>query len=227
MSYEPYVTSPPDGDRGTRARRHVTVGCGRVMEAVIAEVPDAHRAFDDAHESRDLDAMCAAPLDQDVGMSTLPTVPQFGALLRSHIESVPEAARPAFLSGLERSAAARYRQWAEAAPEYGEVLLQCAAREDEIAELVAGLFPVSPEVQQAVDEALPAAVALYYEVFAPYDVLDQLYLQSEAELQGAQAWVGIAAGIDHEAARDTLARCTALEQQSAAAVKELLAGIHR
>lgn len=156
-------------------------------------------------------------------MPTLPTVPQFGALLRSHIASVPDAARPAFLSGLERSAAARYRQWAEAAPEHAEVLLACAAREDEIAELVAGLFPIAPDMQQAVDAALPAAVALYYEVFAPYGVLDQLYLQSEAELQGAQAWVGIAAGSDDAATRDVLARCTALEQESAAAIKDLLA----
>ena len=159
-----------------------------------------------------------------------PTVPQFGALLRSHIASVPDAARPAFRSGLERSAAARYREWAEAAPEYATVLLECADREDEIAELVAGLFPIEPDMQHAVDAALPAAVELYYDVFSPYDVLDQLYLQSEAELQGAQAWVGIAAGLDddaHAATRATLARCTDLEQQSAAAVKELLAGAGR
>ena len=160
-------------------------------------------------------------------MPTTPTVPQFGALLRSHISSVPDAARPAFLSGLERSAAARYREWADAVPDHAEVLLACAAREDEIADLVAELFPVEPDLQRAVDEALPAAVELYYDVFSPYDVLDQLYLQSEAELQGAQAWVGIAAGIGDDdasaATRATLARCTELEQQSAAAVKELLA----
>ena len=103
------------------------------------------------------------------------------------------------------------------------MLLECAAREDEIAELVAALFPIDPDLQQAVDDALPAAVAVYYDVFAPYSVLDQLYLQSEAELQGAQAWVGIAAGTDDPAAREVLARCTALEQESAAAVKALLA----
>ncbi len=155
-------------------------------------------------------------------MTTLPAVPQFGALLRSHLTSVPDVARPAFLSGLERSAAARYREWAEAVPEHSIVLLECAAREDEIAELVAGLFPVDAETQRAVDDALPDAVAVYYDVFAPYDVLDQLYLQSEAELQGAQAWVGIASGTDDTDARAVLARCTALEQQSAEAVKELL-----
>ena len=70
--------------------------------------------------------------------------------------------------------------------------------------------------------------AVYYDVFAPYEVLDQLYLQSEAELQGAQAWVDIAAGLPdgNASTRDVLARCTALEQQSAAAVKELLASVY-
>lgn len=161
-------------------------------------------------------------IDKDRAMPTLPEVPQFGALLRSHIASVPDAARPAFLSGLERSAAARYRSWAEAAPEHADVLLECAAREDEIADLVAALFPVDPDVQQAIDDALPAAVDVYYEVFSPYGVLDQLYLQSEAELQGAQAWVGIATTVDDAETREVLARCTALEQESAAAVKALL-----
>lgn len=156
-------------------------------------------------------------------MRTWPDVPQFGALLRSHISSVSDAARPAFLSGLERSAAARYRTWAEAAPEHADALLGCAAREDEIADLVADLFPISPEDRAAVDQALPAAVALYYEVFAPYDVMEQLYLQSEAELQGAQAWVQMAEAIDDPATREVLARCTALEEESSHVVKELLA----
>lgn len=153
----------------------------------------------------------------------MPEVPQFGALLRSHITSVPDAARPAFLAGLERSAAARYRTWAEAAPAHADDLLACAQREDEIAALVAGLFPISPADQAAVDAALPAAVAVYYEVFAPYSVEEQLYLQSEAELQGAQAWVQMSETVTDPAARDTLARCTTLEQESAHAVKDLLA----
>ena len=158
-------------------------------------------------------------------MPTWPEVPQFGALLRSHISSVSDSARPAFLSGLERSAAARYRTWAEAAPEHADALLACAAREDEIADLVADLFPISPDDRAAVDEALPAAVELYYDVFAPYDVMEQLYLQSEAELHGARAWVQMAEAIDDPATCEVLARCTALEQESSHAVKELLVGV--
>jgi hypothetical protein len=82
-------------------------------------------------------------------------------------------------------------------------------------------------MQRAVDDALPAAIAVYYEVFGPYSVLDQLYLQSEAELQGAQAWVGIAADVDDPTSRDILVRCTALEKESATAVKGLLASVTR
>jgi hypothetical protein len=156
-------------------------------------------------------------------MSTWPEVPQFGALLRSHISSVPATARPAFLSGLERSAAQRYREWAAAAPDHAEALLGCAAREDEIADLVAELFPIAPDDQAAVDEALPDAVAVYYDVFAPFTVAEQLYLQSEAELQGAMAWVGMAEQIDDPAVIAVLDRCTALERESSVVVKDLLA----
>lgn len=157
-------------------------------------------------------------------MTTWPEPPDFGALLREHIDRVPAAARPAFLAGLERSAADRYRAWAEAAPEHAAVLLECASREDEIAELVAGLFPISDTDQALVDQHLPAAIALYYEVFGPYTVPEQLHLQSEAELQGAQAWVNMSGRIDDPAVRDVLARCSALEEESSRAVKDLLAG---
>jgi hypothetical protein len=155
-------------------------------------------------------------------MTDWPAVPNFGAVLATHINAVPDEGQPAFLAGLERSAAARYRSWAEALPDHAEVLNACAAREDEIADRVAGLFPVSAETQSALDAALPAAIQTYYEVFSEYAVLEQLYLQSEAELQGSQAWVGIASQIEDEGTREILARCTALEVESSQAVKALL-----
>ncbi len=160
-------------------------------------------------------------------MSTWPDVPQFGALLRSHIDAVSDQARPAFLAGLERSAAARYRIWADAAPHWAEELLGCADREDEIARLVAGLFPVSDQDQAAIDDALPRAVEVYYEVFAPYSLDEQLYLQCEAELQGALAWVHMADHIDDVETREVLARCTELERESSRVVQSLLVAVPR
>ena len=154
-----------------------------------------------------------------------PEVPNFAELLGPAIASLPDAARPALLCGLERAAANRYRGWAEELPEHADTLNACAAREDEIADLVAGLFPIDAATQEAVDKALPEAVALFLNAFAPHPALDQLHIQSEAELQGAAAWVGIAAGVDDAGAKQTLARCSALEEESSRAVKQLLAAL--
>jgi hypothetical protein len=158
-------------------------------------------------------------------MTRRPEVPSFGALLAPVIAPLPPEATPALLSGLERAAAGRYRTWAEALPAHAETLRACAAREDEIAERVRGLFPIDRATQEAVDKALPEAVALYHRTFDPHPVEDQLYLQSEAELQGAQAWQGIAAGAADASVRETLARCAALEEESSRAVKKLLASL--
>lgn len=155
-------------------------------------------------------------------MSALPEVPQFGALLRDHIQSVPAQAQPVFLAGLERSAAARYRAWAAQLPDHADELLACAASEDRIADIVTGLFPISDDVQAQVDAALPAAVARYYEVFAPYSPAEQLYLQSEAEIQGSQAWVRLAENVTDETTRALLRTCTELEIQSSVAAKSVL-----
>jgi hypothetical protein len=154
-----------------------------------------------------------------------PDVPNFGVLLAPAIAALPEAARPAMLCGLERAAAARYRAWAEELPDHKAALLACAEREDEIANSVAGLFPLDAAGRQAVDKALPEAIAIYHDAFAPHPVLEQLYLQSEAELQGAAAWANIAKAFESGTETDTLARCSALEEENSRAAKEVLATI--
>lgn len=153
-----------------------------------------------------------------------PDVPDFGALLAPLITRLPETARPALLCGLERSAAIRYREWAAELPEHSDALRACAKREDEIADLVAVMFPIGPSDQKAVDELLPEAIRIFLGVFAAHPVRDQLFIQSEAELQGAAAWEGIAAGLDDEPTRKILARCSELERESSRAVKALLEG---
>ena len=157
-----------------------------------------------------------------VGMSARPDVPQFGALLRDHIQSVPAEAQPAFLAGLERSAAERYRGWAEQLPDHADELLACAASEDRIADIVSGLFPIDADTQARIDAALPAAVAVYYDVFEPYTPVEQLYLQSEAEIQGSQAWVRMSEQITDQATLAALRECTELELQSSVAAKAIL-----
>ena len=154
-----------------------------------------------------------------------PAVPQFGALLRPHLDAVQPASFPGFLARLERSAAARYRGWAAALPEHEADLRACAQREDEIADIVDALFPIDTEAEAAFAEHLDAAVATYYDVFAPFEPYDQLYLQSEAELQGALAWEHLLARLPApaaEAAEPGLARCSELERESSVVVKRIL-----
>ena len=44
-------------------------------------------------------------------------IPDFAVLLGPFIQKIPDASRPAFLAALERGAAQRYREWAEASPD--------------------------------------------------------------------------------------------------------------
>ena len=120
-------------------------------------------------------------------MTTL-NIPKFGELLAPHLSRIPDAARPGALARLERSAAERYRGWAEALPEHAEGLLTCAAREDEIADRIEAILPVPAEFEALVCEVIPLAVATYYAVFEPNNVWDQMAIQANAERQGSLAW---------------------------------------
>lgn len=155
----------------------------------------------------------------------MPDTPNFPELLGPHIAAVPATAVPNFLARLERGAAQCYREWA---PHYeGEeraVILACAAREDEIADRVDRLFPVDPGDLQKIEEALPGALAAYRGAFEGFPVPEQLRIQGEAELQGADAWRGIAAGQSDPAIIEGLAACSALEEESSVAVRKLLEG---
>ncbi len=115
-------------------------------------------------------------------------IPNFGEILEAYLTGVPPEALPYFLSQLERTAAARYRGWAEDVPDHAEGILACAGREDEIADKVEALFPPSDEHRSAVGEVVPAAKDAYYNVFAGYTSVEQMTIQANAERQGAGAW---------------------------------------
>ena len=151
-------------------------------------------------------------------------IPNFGELLGPFISAVPATAVPGFLARLERFAAQRYREWAESYPGNGrDELLACAAREEEIANRAEVLFPLSPAELAKVNEELPAAVEAYRAVFRDLPVREQLWIQAGAELQGAEAWRSIGAQHADTAVRKALQECSALEEESSAAVRKLLA----
>ena len=151
------------------------------------------------------------------------TIPNFGELLAPFIGSVPETAMPAFLARLERTAAARYRGWAEDVPEHAEGLLACAEREDDIARRVDALYPATaPDQISAMDAAIGPAKDTYYAVFAELSPIEQMTIQANAERQGANAWRNM---IDAEADPDrraALEACAQIEEANADYLDALL-----
>ena len=140
-------------------------------------------------------------------------VPQFGELLAPYLGAVPPEAFPYLLSELERTAAARYRDWAKQIPQHKEGLMKCAAAEDEIADRAAAMFPASQEHQNLVATIIPDAKATYYAAFEPYKPAEQVYIQSKAERQGANAWQTLKEAYPEKSAE--LDALSALESQSA------------
>ena len=149
--------------------------------------------------------------------------PNFAELLAPFLGKLDDATRPAFLAGLERGAAGRYRVWAEQSPGHAEGLSACADREDEIARIADGLFPVDDSDRKAIAGLLPDATRIYMELFDGLSLERQWRLQANAERQGAAAWRGIAAQVDDASTREALERCAGLEEESAAYLDSLVA----
>ena len=140
-------------------------------------------------------------------------IPNFGELLADHLGGVDADALPFLLSQLERTAADRYRHWAEEVPEQREGLLACAASEDEIADRAEALFPPSDAHRAQVAAMIGAAKAAYYAVFDGLSPAEQMAIQAGAERQGANAWKGLEA--THPGAAEELDAMSTLETQSA------------
>lgn len=151
-----------------------------------------------------------------------PDTPDFAELLAPFIGAVPEEAVPNFLALLERGAAQRYRDWARQLSEHREGLSRCAASEDQIADIVEGLFPISEELASAIREPLPAARDKYFEVFEHLSLAEQLAIQADAELQGAAAWRGMLSDELPAQVREGLERCSELEEASSAYLYSIL-----
>ena len=120
-------------------------------------------------------------------------IPNFGELLATHLANLPTEALPVLLANLERGAAERYRQWAVDLPQFSNDILASANREDDIANRVEKLFPISEQNQQLVNDIVPRAKATYLSVFEDLTAIQQIHIQANAERQGASAWRGLIA----------------------------------
>jgi hypothetical protein len=103
------------------------------------------------------------------------------------VSQISEAEIPMFIAILERIAASNYRSWADSATDHVERdgLLACEAREIEIAAFIESIYPDPNATIAAITEKLPDLKALYGSVLAGRSRQEQLRIQSEAELGGA------------------------------------------
>lgn len=149
-------------------------------------------------------------------------IPNFPMLLMEPLISVPEESRVGFIARLERSAADRYREWAAESDELSEGLIECADREDEIANRAEKLAPVRPEHEEIVTQALTKARALYAGAFEGHPLRDKIILQAHAERQGSLAWLGFASQTEDESIKAEFLALAGLEVASAEHIDETL-----
>jgi hypothetical protein len=144
-------------------------------------------------------------------------LPDLGERLRPLIECLPEPVRPRLLAILERRAGERYRLWAAECgdAERAAGLRACGAREDEIGDLVEGLFPPQPGEREQMAAVLPQIAEAARDLFVGRPLMDQFAIQAAGERRGAAVWRDLAAGEGDPARHDVLLRCARLEEESA------------
>ena len=103
------------------------------------------------------------------------------------LPDIPEPEMPMFIAILERIAAGHYRRWAQTASDPVERagLEACERREVEIAEFIESLYPESDERIAGLHEQFPDLEARWQEVLDGRTRSEELRIQSEAELGGA------------------------------------------
>jgi hypothetical protein len=149
-------------------------------------------------------------------------LPDIASMLLEVITSVPEAARPRLLALLERTAAGRYEGWAKELPAHAARLLECAARENEIAATAERIFPLDAAGREKLETPLQSTREAYFAALAPLSIRDQFRLQAIAERAGGGAWRAMAAAVPDSKARAALVRSGELEDANAAALDELV-----
>ncbi|MEM9620292.1 MAG: hypothetical protein AAF993_01500 [Pseudomonadota bacterium] len=128
------------------------------------------------------------------------TTPQDSLLaaLAPILDNMSADEAPLLLASLERMAAAKYRAWAESAEDAVERqgLLDCALREEAIAEFIESLNPDCDRQLRELAGKYPQAQELYDGVMEGQERSEQLRRQADGELGGAEFLLQFAAASD-------------------------------
>jgi len=148
-------------------------------------------------------------------------LPNIGAVLAPILARVARDQQPLLIAGAERLAADRYRAWAADAgdaPRRAQ-LLACAAREEEIARRIEGLYADATAVQRDLVARIPELETINRSLFADRPVAQQFAIQASGERLGAATWRAFAAHAQNADARATFLACAELEEESAAVLE--------
>jgi hypothetical protein len=150
-------------------------------------------------------------------------LPNVGEVIAGTLARVAEADRPLLIAIAERMAAERYRGWAAdpAVATNAAALRACAAREEDIASRIEGLYPDAVARARELQAANPDLSEINRTLFAGRPLAQQLAIQAGGERLGAATWRSFAKRETDPHRRDVLLSCAPLEEASA----EVLEGI--
>lgn len=144
-------------------------------------------------------------------------IPDIPSILAGVLREVDPTLQPVLLARLERLAAERYKRWANDHPDDSarKGLLECADREETIAERIESLIPNATEIQNNLLAENPSLLELNRTLFEGRPLEVQFAMQAAGERAGAAAWQAYASGTSDPDAQRLIASCSALEQANA------------
>ncbi|MEY2399091.1 MAG: hypothetical protein QOJ00_2265 [Actinomycetota bacterium] len=154
-------------------------------------------------------------------------VPDIVLTLAPVLEATDPYDHPVLIAMLERWAAERYREWADAVGDVAAVtaLTACADREEAIAERVEALYPDAAAVQERLAAAHPLLKGALAGAYTWRPVDEQWAQQAEAERLGAATWRSFkrhALADGNGEAADVFEQCALMEEASAEVLENLL-----
>ncbi len=130
------------------------------------------------------------------------------------------------LAVLERLAGEHYRAWAQtlADEEQKHGFLECANREEQIAEAVEALDPQAKEIGDSLWKRFPNMRELYADTMRPLSHREQWQVQSLGELGGARFLRDFAEAEANADAREALLACAAKDEANGRYLEGILQG---
>jgi hypothetical protein len=157
-------------------------------------------------------------------MTSKTELPDVAEILGPVLARVPIEEQPLLMAIAERMAAERYRDWSQEISDSDRErqLLECAEREEEIAQRVESLHPDAKGVQEAIVAQNPNLVEINRSLFAGRPLPDQFTIQSRGERVGAATWRSFAVKESRSEVRDVLLICAGLEEENARVLESFL-----